>query len=223
MYLNKQAPEKPTKHPRGLLDVQSMFPTIQGEGPFQGCPATFIRLAGCNLQCPGCDTDYTSARSLKNPVQLVALVKSFGQKLVVITGGEPFRQDLVPAVRQLLSIGCEIQIETNGSIMLPGLPYNRVTIVCSPKTPSVVTTLKIDYYKYVLDHKHVDEEDGLPTSVLGLPHKPARPRMGVPVYVQPMDAQNEFETQLNIDAAIQSCMQYGYRFCYQIHKLIGMP
>lgn len=222
MYLNKQTPEKPVKHPRGCLDIQSIYPTIQGEGPYQGCPATFVRLAGCNLQCPDCDTDYTSSRSLMNPVQLCTMIKQYNQKLVVITGGEPFRQELVYPIRQLLSIGCEIQIETNGTIMQPGLPYNRLTIVCSPKTPSVSTQLKIDYYKYVIDHKHVDEDDGLPTSVLGLQHKPARPRMGIPVYVQPADSQNPETNAANIAAAIDSCMRFNYRLCIQLHKLIGL-
>jgi len=45
------------------LEVHSIFYTIQGEGPFCGTPAVFVRLAGCNLQCPSCDTDYTSKRT----------------------------------------------------------------------------------------------------------------------------------------------------------------
>src|SRR3954467_9071958 len=44
------------------LSIHSIFYTLQGEGPYSGCPAVFMRLAGCNLQCPGCDTDYTSGQ-----------------------------------------------------------------------------------------------------------------------------------------------------------------
>ena len=44
------------------LEVVDLWQTIQGEGPFAGMRAIFIRLAGCNLQCPFCDTDYTSKR-----------------------------------------------------------------------------------------------------------------------------------------------------------------
>ncbi len=36
--------------------VTSMFMTLQGEGPFRGEPAFFIRLAKCNLDCQFCDT-----------------------------------------------------------------------------------------------------------------------------------------------------------------------
>ena len=31
--------------------VHSMFHTLQGEGPFAGHPALFVRFAGCNLRC----------------------------------------------------------------------------------------------------------------------------------------------------------------------------
>lgn len=40
----------------GLLQVQDVFYTIQGEGPFAGRTAVFIRLTGCNLRCWFCDT-----------------------------------------------------------------------------------------------------------------------------------------------------------------------
>lgn len=42
--------------PKDSLFVTSMFFTLQGEGPFAGQPALFIRLAKCNLACSFCDT-----------------------------------------------------------------------------------------------------------------------------------------------------------------------
>ena len=43
------------------LWVQEVFYTLQGEGPFSGQPALFIRLAGCNLRCFWCDTEFESS------------------------------------------------------------------------------------------------------------------------------------------------------------------
>jgi len=45
----KDAPER-------SLFVTSMFFTLQGEGPYAGMPALFIRLTKCNLDCSFCDT-----------------------------------------------------------------------------------------------------------------------------------------------------------------------
>lgn len=42
--------------PDDQLFVTSMFMTLQGEGPYRGMPAFFIRLAKCNLACSFCDT-----------------------------------------------------------------------------------------------------------------------------------------------------------------------
>ena len=70
MLPNSQPIEKRSRD-ADVLEVHSIFYTLQGEGPFCGSPAIFIRLAGCNLQCPGCDTDYTSKREHLSPETIV--------------------------------------------------------------------------------------------------------------------------------------------------------
>ncbi len=220
----------------GSLSVHSIFRTIQGEGPFAGSPAIFVRLHGCNLQCPLCDTDYTV-----NPLTTIsafklttAVIKVLGEvTLVVITGGEPFRQNLTPFVKGLLGLGVRVQVETNGTLFLPrgnggdpGFPYGKVTIVCSPKTGKVNKYLAphIDAYKYVLSAGSVDRIDGLPLRALehSAHNKVAKPHGGVPVYVQPADEGDEEINKRNLEAAIDSCMVFGYTLCIQIHKIIGM-
>ena len=52
MAINIQPIEKRELSTDGSVQVHSIFYTLQGEGPFAGQPAVFVRLAGFNLQCP---------------------------------------------------------------------------------------------------------------------------------------------------------------------------
>lgn len=207
------------------LDVHSIFNTIQGEGIFSGRSATFIRLAGCNLQCPMCDTDYTTKRSKTKVCDIVDFVSAKGRSLVVITGGEPFRQDITKLTNKLLDLGKEVQVETNGTLYLPDFPYDRVTVMCSPKTPNINTKLesKVTAYKYVLSHENISE-NFMPTKVLGLgvPSVFSKPKDNTLVFVQPCDSGNEKENKLNLSACIGVVEFNDYTLCLQTHKIIGV-
>jgi len=226
---NVQPIEKVIFNQEGALDVVSVFSTIQGEGPFTGTPATFVRLAGCNLRCVHCDTDYTRHRQEMPILRLLNEVRHHKNRLVVLTGGEPFRQNIGPFVRLLKKHMYRVQIETNGTLP-PYTPEYRWSvnivdsIVCSPKTPLVNKVLikYVDAWKYVLEHDHVDPKDGLPTSVLGAPIRPCRPKNRTEVFVQPADDQDAKRNQANIAAALKVCMEHGYRLSLQTHKILGL-
>jgi len=228
--LNQQPIAKQNLHERGLLDLHHMFSTIQGEGPFAGVPAVFIRLFGCNLQCPLCYTDYTSNRSQVMPYFILDAVKEMSSpsKLVVFSGGEPMRQNIAPAVRLLLEHGYRVQIETNGTLFVPDLPYDQITVVCSPKAGKINAELAphITALKYVLHAKSIDPEDGLPVKALAHPAAPrvARPPVGFKgiVYVQPIDENDPIKNNQHLDAAIRSCLKFGYTLCLQTHKIINL-
>lgn len=210
------------------LDVHSIFHTIQGEGPHTGRPAVFIRLAGCNLQCPACDTDYTSYRKIVDTNILVSEVKLLApptRAMVVITGGEPFRQNLSLLVRRLHDSGYEVQIETNGTLAPVEFPWGQAYIVCSPKAGKVHKDLRdvIDCYKYVVAAGEIDPRDGLPLRALdGV--RPARPHEGFAgrVYVNPQDDKELIQNSANVKAALDVAMQFGYTFGLQVHKLVNM-
>ena len=51
-----------------MLQLAEIFYSIQGEGMWTGTPAVFVRLAGCNLACDFCDTDYSLEVSRKRRV-----------------------------------------------------------------------------------------------------------------------------------------------------------
>lgn len=245
---NIQPPEKVSRLEQSL-SVHSIFRTIQGEGPFAGLPAIFIRLAGCNLQCPGCDTDYTSGRETLTAAEVAAaaLAQAEGRniQLIVITGGEPFRQarGLHALIDKLWDSVRHIQIETNGTIfpdpdgMLLQRFFmfgSRLTIVCSPKTGKVNLSIQAlmdisgdSAFKYVMRDGDVSADDGLPLFALGHPAQPrlARPLLTHPsrVYLQPMDEGDEYNNRINLMACVNSCLKYGYRLSLQTHKIVGVP
>lgn len=227
--MNQQPIEKQHLREDGTLEVHSIFRTIQGEGPFTGQRAVFVRLAGCNLQCPLCDTDYTGSRWTAGPASLVDYVREQAEPghLVVITGGEPFRQNLRPAVQALLDAGYRVQLETNGTLYQE-LPYDHITVVCSPKTGSINKKLAehLSALKYVLHADSRAQDDGLPLSALG--HS-ASPRLARPpsvfsgiIYLQPVDEADAVKNGRHLDATIKSVMDHGYTLCLQTHKIINM-
>lgn len=234
--MNNQKIEKLSTRKDGILEVNSIFHTIQGEGPFCGTPAVFIRLAGCNLQCPQCDTEYTERLEMSIIGIVNQVVQYMDSGLVVITGGEPFRQKISPLIRILMNAGFYVQIESNGTLPPPmdivwsnkldiGL-RSGAYIVCSPKAGRLNTSIEREAccFKYVVNADDI-EDDGLPGLVLG--HS-AMPRVARPnslskklIYIQPADRKNEVENNLNLQAAVKSSMENGYILQLQIHKLIG--
>ena len=178
-----------------------------------------------------CDTDYTSTRVLMSPEELLALVeKERGgcpARLLVLTGGEPLRQNVGPFCRKATSASWAVQIETSGAGDTgAGWYMNRMSVVCSPKTPRISPEVDrlASAFKYVLDADHVNEDDGLPTSVLGMSQPPARPSYaGAVIYLQPADAQDAGKNKRNMDAAVASCLRFGYILSIQVHKIVGVP
>lgn len=113
------------------LQVNEIFLSIQGEGTRAGAPCTFVRLAGCNLNCTWCDTPY--ARSEGRTMDLSDIlveVTVLGCRRVEVTGGEPLIQPAAPELlRRLCEAGCETLLETNGSIDLAPVDPRVVKIV----------------------------------------------------------------------------------------------
>lgn len=171
---------KQTLDPEGRLFVQEIFYTIQGEGPLAGMPAVFIRLAGCNLRCYFCDTEFSSGMlnpimSVKEIIESVYSCSPANCELVVLTGGEPLRQNIYPLVKELQLLLMKVQIETAGTLWVPGLDALAPTLVCSPKTSKIHLEVENNCsdYKYIIGHDDLfDPDDGLPiTSTQAIKHK----------------------------------------------------
>lgn len=226
-----------------VLRVQEIFKTVQGEGPYAGRPAYFIRLAGCNLRCYFCDTDFESRYDNKLTImqileQLNCLAAGSNIGLVVITGGEPLLQNIAPLIKMLRKSTFDVQIETAGTVWLPQLEAMAYYlgydfIVCSPKTPKVHPRIEALcwHWKYIVSDDNLSLIDGLPEASTQKPtpacadHTLFRPDPDThrTIWLQPLDAGNPEQNARNTKAALDSCLKYGYRLSLQLHKLLGLP
>ncbi len=99
------------------LLVSEIFHSIQGESTWAGMPCTFVRLAGCNLDCRYCDTQYARSGGQSMTIQeILGRLDRWHCNLVEITGGEPLLQDEChDFCRALADRGKTVLLETNGS------------------------------------------------------------------------------------------------------------
>ncbi|MCM8764781.1 MAG: 7-carboxy-7-deazaguanine synthase QueE [Candidatus Omnitrophica bacterium] len=105
-----------------MVEICEIFSSIQGEGWRQGIPSVFIRCFGCNLKCEFCDTPQAFKKKLlMDEREIMKRVNILARKKVrisnvIITGGEPYIQDLSSLVDLLKKDGYFVSIETNGTI-----------------------------------------------------------------------------------------------------------
>ena len=196
-----------------MIQLTEIFPSLQGEGLYTGHPAVFIRLAGCNMEplCPFCDTDFKYRRqaSVEAIVEEVKQLAGDKVKLVVITGGEPFAQDLRDLIYSLAK-DLTVQIETNGTIIPDHFAsyWGIVDIVISPKALPIDDIMKhrAAAVKFVV-------REGM---------KPCTKGYTCPVYVQPMDEKDPIKNKANRDWAVKLCLEHGYRLSLQVHKILDI-
>ncbi len=120
----------------GLLTVNEIFYSVQGESTYAGWPCVFVRLTGCDLRCTWCDTEHAFHEGLRQDVaRVLEVVEAHGCPLVQVTGGEPLLQDDVyPLMERLLAVERTVLLETGGHRSTERVPA-QVVIVLDVKCP----------------------------------------------------------------------------------------
>jgi 7-carboxy-7-deazaguanine synthase len=200
-----------------MLELTECFYSLQGEGPFAGRPAVFVRLSRCVPPlCPWCDTAYAWEPGTPVAVDdLVERIMAYPCRFLVITGGEPFLQwssGLQALETALLQRDCQVQVETSGKIEIP-LASQGVT-VCSPKFLEErwhfigANCAAVDAFKFVVEDDFAAVDAFIE-------------RWKIPadkVWIMPRGATRAAQLA-HIETIWQYCVARGYRFSPRLHTL----
>lgn len=226
------------------LLVNEVFRTLQGEGRFTGTPAVFVRLQGCDVGCTFCDTGYAlnAAPSLQAPDNdelvflkedasprysawepglLAVRVAGLAQEVthVVVTGGEPFAQDLGPFLGLLKARGLFVQVETSGTRAMPkdhGRMPSWVTL--SPKRARLPLAENWALANEVKVPIETGDDADFFEALLLETYRDALPAGTAPeIRLQPVSRKAE-ATRL----CIELCMKRNWRLSLQTHKYLDL-
>ncbi|TRW49473.1 7-carboxy-7-deazaguanine synthase QueE [Aliidiomarina halalkaliphila] len=222
----------------GVYPVNELFETIQGEGIYTGQPSIFLRLQGCPVGCPWCDTQHTWALEqsdaapygeviaktepsprfvVLNAAQILAKFheRGFTAKHVVITGGEPCMYDLNPLAEVLEAAGYQLQIETSGTFPIQTSAKTWVTVSPKLDMPGGLHVLpeamaRANEIKHpIAMEKHIEALDALLARCPVAEH--------TVIALQPI-SQRPRATEL----AIKTCIERNWRLSVQMHKYLAI-
>jgi len=132
------------------MHLIELYKSVQGESSFAGLPCIFVRLAGCNLRCAWCDSEYTFTGGKPFTAdQILAQIEALAPcRLIEFTGGEPMLQakELLPLIDRLLAENYTLMIETSGERPLADLPHavHKIVDVKCPGAGSAANTFRMD-------------------------------------------------------------------------------
>jgi 7-carboxy-7-deazaguanine synthase len=127
-----------------------LYKSVQGESSFAGLPCIFVRLAGCNLRCAWCDSEYTFSGG--KPFTLDEIEEQINAlapcTLVEFTGGEPMLQarELLPLMERLLARNFTLMMETSGERPLGEVPraVHKIVDVKCPGAGSAANSFRLE-------------------------------------------------------------------------------
>lgn len=209
--------------------VTSVFMTLQGEGPYRGEPAVFVRFSKCNLNCSFCDTwfdsgDWLTLEELMTKIRS-AVATAYNNNIpewlyseeldrfgcgLVITGGEPMLQKNITKMLYAFSEMFNwMQIESNGTSHQL-LPYGTTLVVspkCSEKNgkpikylePNKEVLARADCLKFVMNANPDSPYSSIPDWALAW-----KAQTGKRIFVSPMNIYNKEPERAKSNDAIRN-------------------
>ena len=222
------------------MHLIELYKSVQGESSFTGLPCIFVRLAGCNLRCAWCDSEYTFTGGKPFTAdEIVAAIEALQPcPLIEFTGGEPMLQarELLPFMQRLLDAGYKLMMETSGERPLADVPkaVHKIVDVKCPGAGSAANSFNLanldaltpnDEVKFVLSDR-VDYEfardfirtHALETKCGGILLSPAFSKT-------PTDQRSTDNATLDPRLVVEWMLADGLpaRLSLQIHKYVWEP
>jgi 7-carboxy-7-deazaguanine synthase len=143
------------------MHLIELYKSVQGESSFSGLPCIFVRLAGCNLRCAWCDSEYTFTGGKPYTTdEIIAQVEALSPcRLIEFTGGEPMLQakELLPLMDRLLNQDYTLMIETSGERPLAEVPkaVHKIVDVKCPGAGPAANTFRMENLKALTKNDEV--------------------------------------------------------------------
>lgn len=206
-----------------ILKINEIFWSFQGEGLRVGVPSIFLRLAGCSIQCPYCDTkdswksDPGASMSIEEILlEMEKYKKKYPQSQVVITGGEPLEQDLSEITLALKKKNYFLSIETNG-LHFQDLPIDWWTVAPKDVTGYFIhqeLLKKANEIKLIVNKNLAVDVIKRTRSLVPVP---------VPIFLQP--EANDKDRYINTFSLFRQCQEENLentRCGIQLHKIYNV-
>lgn len=208
-----------------LYPVHEKFHTFQGEGVYSGRPASFIRLYGCPVQCPWCDSAGTWHKDFV-PAGIDKLTgldlagwaapeeSEIRNVIAVITGGEPTIFDLSQLTGALHGRQLQAHLETSGGFPIRG-SFDWITL--SPKKwkpPLAVNVAQADEFKFIIESAM---DIGFYTTMLQSRGYYENMK-AAPIWLHPEWSKHQDALVLNAISDAVKKQMFPYRAGWQLHK-----
>lgn len=199
-----------------MRKINEIFYSLQGEGAHTGVPAVFVRFSGCNLRCPFCDTDHSSAVEMTDN-EIINYINLYPAEWIILTGGEPALHIDSQFVHLLhVATGKKIAIETNGTISVPD-EIDWITLSpkwnMAPGATQIPAIQRADEIKVVESGQDLDPYFTLPQC-----------RSNTLMYLQPMWVSDPDERTANIRRTVQRVKDDPrWRLSTQTHRYLQIP
>ena len=223
--------------------VNDIYPSIQGEGQLTGTPMFVLRMQGCGVGCPWCDTKETWHRDAWDGRTVVAQALGRNRQYmklgvdellgelrrqgalagewILLTGGEPAEQELAQLLAGLRAAGYRIAIETSGTASLDAAALDWLCVSPKANMPGgrwlqLEVLAAADELKFVIGRpQHVD---GMLVVLDMMRAAGLEQKAGAVVSLQP----------LSLDVAAtrlchRTARELGFVVSHQMHHYLDIP